>query len=206
MLSGNVAAVGHTARFGLFSLLFVLACGGTEPHPADPSGQSAKGGPDSKESTATAPDAKVPAPDATSARSTTLSAGPAPDAPTKMDTKLDSLLPPKVVSAGGTYNMAVADAKGIGRSDVLSAVERSSNKVNGCYFNLFKKPGKHGKTAFSVVIDGTGKTKAVKAGADEVGDPDLVKCLNGVLKSVDWPKPADKSGSSTTIEWIATSN
>jgi outer membrane biosynthesis protein TonB len=190
----------------LFSLLFVLACGGPPPA-ADPSGQSAKGGPDGKDATPAAdPVAKVPAPDATAARSTTLSAGPAPDAPTKTDIKLDSLLPPKTVSAGGTYNTAVADAKGIGRNDVLAAIEQSSSKVNGCYFNLFKKPGKHGKTAFSVVIDPSGKTRSVKAGTDEIGDADLVKCLNGVLKGVTWPKPADKSGSSTTVEWIATSN
>jgi hypothetical protein len=192
----------------LFSLLFVIACGADHPA-ADPSGPGAKGGPDTKDASpaSSAPASpNVAAPDATSARSTSLSAGPAPDAPTKTDTKLDTLLPPKVVSAGGTYNMAVTDAKGISRNDVLAAVERSSSKVNACYFNLFKKPGKHGKTAFTVVIDGAGKTKSVKAGADEVGDPELVKCLNDVLKKIDWPKPAEKSGSSTTVEWIASSN
>ena len=51
-----------------------------------------------------------------------------------------------------------------------------------------------------VVVDPRGKAQSAKLRTDETKNPELVKCLEGVLKMVEWPKPTEKVGK-TSVEW-----
>ena len=118
----------------------------------------------------------------------------------KVDVLLDSKLPPKVVSAGGSYSIGVVDPKGLERGAVVATVERGSKAVDGCFAEIFKAGGKKGKIAFAVVVDGKGKVKSAKAQADELQEKKLPKCLEGALKKMDWPRPSEKEAT-FTVEW-----
>jgi len=128
------------------------------------------------------------------------SAAPATSAH-KTDVLLDTKLPPKPVTAGGSYSIAVNDSKGYTRAEVVSAVEKSSKTVDACFGDIFKAGGKAGKISFSVVIDSAGKFKSTKPQGDELKDKKLPKCLENALKKVEWAKPSEKDGASFIIEW-----
>lgn len=130
------------------------------------------------------------------------SQAPEKTGPQKTDVLLDTKLPPKVVSAGGSYSLAVNDSRGLTRTEVVTAVERSTKTVDGCFGDIFKAGGKKGKISFSVIVDGTGKFKSLKAQDDELKDKKLPKCLEGALKKVEWSKPSEKGGATFVIEWV----
>ncbi|MCS6900553.1 MAG: hypothetical protein NZX77_12410 [Polyangiaceae bacterium] len=105
---------------------------------------------------------------------------------------LDTKLPPKVVSVGGSYRIVLEDVKGATRGELVRAVEGGSKGVDGCFSEIFKKGGKKGRIVFAVVVDGKQKVKSVKVQADELQDKKLPKCLEGALKTIDWPAPTEK--------------
>lgn len=123
-------------------------------------------------------------------------AAPAPKETVLLDTKL----PPKVVSAGGSYRIAVDEAKGLGRAEVVASVEKGSKAVDGCFAGIFKAGGKAGRIAFAVVVDSKRKVKSAKVQADELRDAKLPKCLEGALKKIEWPAFTDKEAT-FTLAW-----
>jgi hypothetical protein len=105
---------------------------------------------------------------------------------------LDTKLPPKVVSAGGSYRIGLEDVKGSTRGEVMASVEKGSKAVDGCFAEIFKAGGKKGKIAFAVVVDSKRKLKSAKLQGDELQDKKLPKCLEGALKKIEWPAPTEK--------------
>jgi hypothetical protein len=105
---------------------------------------------------------------------------------------LDTKLPPKVVSVGGSYSIFLEDVKGATRGEVMASVEKGSKAVDGCFAEIFKAGGKKGKIAFAVVVDGKRKLKSAKLQGDELQDKKLPKCLEGALKKIEWPAPTEE--------------
>lgn len=127
------------------------------------------------------------------------SAGPvASAAPTTV--LLDTKLPPKVISVGGSYSVAVAEPRGVERADAVSALDRGSKLVDGCLGDLFKVGGKRGKVAFALTLDERGKPRVVKNQLDELQDRKLLKCLEGAIRKIEWPMPPGKDAA-FTVEW-----
>jgi hypothetical protein len=115
----------------------------------------------------------------------------APEKP-KETVLLDTKLPPKVVSAGGSYRIGLEDVKGSTRGEVMASVEKGSKAVDGCFAEIFKAGGKKGKIAFAVVVDGKKKLKSAKLQGDDLQDKKLPKCLEGALKKIEWPASTEK--------------
>jgi len=189
--------------------LALAACGGSTPAPDAPKADApkadgdgakkpdAKGGAgaDAEAKKADAPkadDKKADAPKAEDKKT---------DAP-KKDERLEDQTMGKTTSAGGSYALKVLSVAGMPVDDVGKALSASSGKVDACYAKLFKSAlGQNGKTSVDVVVNDKGKTGSVKLRADETKNPELVKCLQDAVKAVEWPKPTEKAGGKTTIEW-----
>ena len=138
------------------------------------------------------------------AASDTASVAPASTARTT-DVLLDTKLPPKVVTTGGSYNLMVNDTVGVTRSDAMKALEASGRSIDACFGEIFKAGGKRGKVTIAVQIDGQGHVKSTKVQLDELGDKKVPRCLEGAMKKVNWTRPPTKDGSSLSVDWLVQS-
>ena len=189
--------------------LALAACGGSTPAPDAPKADAPKADgegakkPDAKDGAGADADAKKA--DAPKADDKKADAPKAEDKKTdapKKDERLEDQTMGKTTSAGGSYALKVLSVAGMPVDDVGKALSASSGKVDACYAKLFKGAlGQNGKTSVDVVVNDKGKTGSVKLRADETKNPELVKCLQDAVKAVEWPKPTEKAGGKTTIEW-----
>jgi hypothetical protein len=207
----------HVLRSSLAALLLLAACGGSSTPPTTPSTDSA----------AAASSAAPPAGDKASDKATgdkdkdkksddkkaddktasDKAGGDKSAATTPESGRLEDAQMKKTKSAGGHYALSVVSAAGMPADDVVRTLGSGTGKTDECYGKLFKKQlNANGKTTFDVEIDAKGKTKSVKVRGDDLKDADLVKCLTGIIKGAEWPKPADKAGAKTTFEWAVAGN
>ena len=119
----------------------------------------------------------------------------------RLNVLLDTKLPPKVVSIGGSYNLMVSDTQGLSRSEAMGVIDGSGKTMDACFDEIFRAGGKRGKVTMAVVLDGDGKVKSTRVELDELGDKDLPRCLEGVIKKMNWVKSPTRSAASLSIEW-----
>ena len=185
------------------SLLLVgtlVACGGSGQPPKDADAVSP-----AASSTATS-DVTAPS-TAAGGASASSTAGEPTAATSSSRAPIESAVRPKTTSTGGTYGLGAIEATGLEKDDVVRALGAVSAKTDECYGRLFKKHlNAVGKTSFDVTVDGKGKTQTVTKKADDLGDADLPKCLEGALRKVAWSKPADKKGAKISLEWVVAGN
>lgn len=205
-MTGGALAVGggfwhvRAVRAVWLTLGFLVGCGASTPSSNPPEASSSAPVP----SASAAPAASAKAPEAPPEQTAGATA-PAASAK-KTDVLLETVLPPKTTAAGGSYSMAINDPQGLAKTELLAAVEKSSKQVDGCYAPVFKASGKKGKTSFAIALDAKAKPRTIKLQGDELNDKTLVKCLEGALKKVEWPRPGDKAGASFVVEWLAQGN
>lgn len=198
LLNGQIGSGSlFPVRAKMFVFLALVGCGGqpaaTSPPPVTPeplpsAGKSSTPPPVATQDTAPAPGASAGGPAASAS------------APQKVDVLLDSKLPPKVVSVGGSYSISVEDPQGLARGDIVASVEKVSKLVDGCLGDLFKAGGKKGKIAFSLVIDQKSKLKSSKMKTDDFQDKKLLRCIEGAIKKIEWSKPTEKEAT-FSVEW-----
>lgn len=189
-----------------WALSLCVACGGSSP-PASPSpspppsasSAAPDAGPAAADAKPAAPDARPdPRPAAADAKPTT-SADVTPPPP--RDERLEDKKTEKATGVAGSYRTGVLSAAGLDPAELGKALGAVAPKLDGCYSAyLSKRPSAGLHTSYDVVVDPGGKTQSAKLRADETRSAELHKCLEGVLRTVSWPKPTEKVGK-TTIEW-----
>ena len=107
-------------------------------------------------------------------------------------------------ATGGSYLVAVRSATGLVADEVGKAINAAASKTDGCYAKAIKKKLPPGAILYDVSIDAKGGASGVKLVSDAIKDGELTKCLETSLKSITWPKPSEKAGGKTTIEFATT--
>ena len=183
----------------------LFGCGGSPAAPATPAPEGSAAGHDAPAPIGSAPSTDAPKTDAPKADAKA-DAKPA-DKPAEPSTgkALEDVKMVKTTSAGGHYAVNVASVAGMSGDDVVRAL---GMKFDDCYAKLFKKQtGVNGKTTFDITISPKGKTQAVKLRSDDLKNAELSKCIEKIVKGIEWTNVTDaKAGAKTTVDWAVAGN